>query len=90
MKRKADVSLKWLYSPDYDRYQEWPGEMSHPEVARDIWQIPVDSWANVWGGLKHPNGTVELGWWPLEHGTDQNEAKRNAPLGLLKHLNKNR
>lgn len=62
--------------------------MSHPEVAMDLWGLNSDQFANSWGGVHHPDGTTQIGWWPLTIGGDENNAKRNAPLKLLQHLKK--
>lgn len=88
LKKSNSAPTKWMWSPHYNRYQEWGGEMSHPEVAMDIWGLTGDEFQHVWGGVHHPDGSNQFGWWPTDLGSDPNKAKRNTPIALLQHFQK--
>ena len=85
------MNTKWIYSPTSDQYKEWEGEMSHPEVAQMLWQNTPDweqvSKGNWWGGAHYPNGSTDVYWFPTSLASSD-EAKREAPIGLLQHLQK--
>lgn len=81
-----DGWYKWLWNPHNNQYQEWQGDMSHPEVAQMLWrgQPNWEDFSDWWGGTRHEDGHVDIGWHPMEY--DHIEAKKNAPLELLQHL----